>query len=205
MRICRVGLGGAAGFVPQHRKRKNKSDSLEHSGRLTSQLLLATGRSSEVNVTAVPLFDDWLELLGLDSVMTALLAGTISADAAEDAIRAQWESYPDVSQDYVAILEQALYSVDAVRLSIDVQQEAVARFNEAANGFMEASNEIELRFDHEPGRLMTSDEEVEFERLGEMLRTRTERAERELAELVREAEQLQVEVQADSDEGQKGI
>ncbi len=149
-------------------------------------------------MTAVPTFDDWLELLGLDSVMTTLLAGTISADAAEETIRAEWESYPDVSQDYVAILEQAVYAVAAVRLSIDSQQDAVAKFNEASNEFNEAANEIELRFDYEPGRLMTSDEEVEFERLGEELRTRIERAEQE-----REAEQLQEELQAEADDGQE--
>lgn len=133
-------------------------------------------------MAVIPTLDDWLELLGLGSVMTSLFAGEISADAAEDAIRAEWESYPNVSQDYVAILEQAVFVVDAVRRSIEAQQDAIAEFNAAAT-------EFGLSFDIEPGRLMTTDEEVEFERLGDELRHRIEMQETELSRLVRESEQ----------------
>lgn len=133
-------------------------------------------------MAVIPTLDDWLELLGLGSVMTSLFAGEISADAAEDAIRAEWESYPNVSQDYVAILEQAVFAVDAVRRSIEAQQDAITEFNAVAT-------EFGLSFDIEPGRLMTTDEEVEFERLGEELRHRIEMQETELSRLVRESEQ----------------
>lgn len=149
-------------------------------------------------MTALPTFDDWLELLGLDSVMTSLLAGEMSAALAEDAIRARWESYPDVSQDYVAILEQALDVVNAVRLSIVAQQEAVSEFNESAIQF-------QVRFEFEPGRLMTTDEEVEFELLGEELRRRIEITELELAQLEREVEQFQNNVETDTSDAEKMV
>lgn len=149
-------------------------------------------------MTPIPSFDDWLELLGLDSVMAALLGGAITADAAEDAIRARWESYPDVSQDYVAILEQALHTVNAVRLSIEAQQDAVSEFNRLAQDF-------QLRFEAETGRLMTPDEEIDFERLADDLRRRIETAELNQTQLQREVEQSQGEVNTDTSDVEKMV
>lgn len=140
----------------------------------------------------LPDFDDWLELLGLKSTMDSLMAGGITADDAEDAIRAAFESYPDVSQDYVAILEQALIAVAEVRKSIVEQQAAIEDFNRQAEP-------LGLAIAFDSGRLLTADEQVELERRREQLQRSIEEREAELDRLQREAEQLQREVAAEQE------
>lgn len=76
-----------------------------------------------------------MELLGLDSVMSRLFAGEISAASAEDAVQAARETYPNVSQDYVALLDLALDAIGEVRKAIEVQQRSVLEFNQGAEEF----------------------------------------------------------------------
>jgi chromosome segregation ATPase len=141
----------------------------------------------ELLVSDLPDFDDWLELLGLKSTMDSLMSGSVTADDAEEAIRSSFESYPDVSQDYIAILEQALIAVDTVRKSIVEQQQAMEDFNRQAEP-------LGLAIAFDSGRLLTTDEQVELERRREQLQRSIEERQEELARLQREAEQLQREV-----------
>lgn len=143
----------------------------------------------------VPAFDDWMELMGLDSEMSRLLAGQISATAAEDAVQAARETYPDVSQDYIALLDLALDAVGEVRKAIEIQQRAVLEFNQRAE-------EFQLAIHYEPGRLMTEEEETAFNERGEQLRERITAAEADLKRQQRDADQAQREAEARADQAE---
>lgn len=147
------------------------------------------------NPVTVPAFDDWMELLGLESEMSRLLTGQISATAAEDAVQAARETYPNVSQDYVALLDLALDAIGEVRKAIEIQQRAVLQFNRSAE-------EFQLEVPYEPGRLMTEDEENTFNERGEQLQVRLDQAEAGLKRQQRDADQAQREEEVRADQAE---
>lgn len=106
--------------------------------------------------------DDWIELLALDAALTDLRTGRSYPADARRAIDARRDVYPGVLGDYVVVLDALAGQVDAVEAAIDQQNTTLDRFNTeiAAAG---------LRFDWDPGRLLTDAERERIDAIGELL------------------------------------
>ena len=135
----------------------------------------------------LPALETWMQLFGLGSLIPDLFAGKIGPSAADDAILAVRDDYPDVSQDYVALLDQALSLTAMVRRSIEDQNQAIAAFNGEAAAF-------QLFFGHDPDRLLTEDETALLDEIEARLARLLADQEREFQRTEREAEELQNEI-----------
>jgi predicted nucleic acid-binding Zn-ribbon protein len=74
-------------------------------------------------------FRDWLELLGIDGPIDDLLAGGTTLTEARSRAGAARDTWPSVSQDYVAVLDELEPFFGEVADVIDEQLELVDRFN----------------------------------------------------------------------------
>ncbi len=130
-----------------------------------------------------PSFMDWMELIGLHGVINDLFSGELTIGDARSMIDEARDTFPDISQDYIALIERTNEVIKDVQLLIDVQEEAVEEFNEAAR-------EFDLEFDHPGDRLLTSFELVELDRLRDEMEDRMQEVADEIEDLAGEIEDL---------------
>lgn len=137
----------------------------------------------------LPSLEDWMQLLGLTSIVPDLLTGRIGTADAEEAITAAKDQYPDVSQDYVAVLDQALSLIATVKATIDEQSQGIQAFNDAAAPYG-------LYFAHDTERLLTADDAVRLADLQKRLQRLLDQKQQELDRAKRDAEHIQNEISA---------
>lgn len=133
-------------------------------------------------------FFDWLELLGLKAVFDGLVAGRTTAADADDAVEAARDQYPGISQDYIAMLDQARAFIAEMRTVMRAEEDEIRQFNDDA-----ASDDY--YFVYTPGRLLTEDERAWFEELQQRLQADLQQHQATLQQLGRKAGRLNNEIE----------
>lgn len=148
---------------------------------------------------------DWMHLLGTGDVVPDVIAGQITPKDACEALLAVRSDYPNVSQDYVAIIDLAIASLMPIEDMISQQDEAIDAWNAQAarDG---------LRFDHDPGKLLGEDDQHRFDvfidkiaALAESRAREKQRLEREMEKAHEEALDIATEIESDMEDAQQQV
>ncbi len=156
--------------------------------------------------------NNWLELLNLKATFEDLFVGNITTEAAESALDNAILIYPNVSGDYISVLETARGVIGDVRSIITDQGRMVDEFNDAVlqaalDGLTAAGT---LRFNRVDDRLLTIDEigqlEARQEEMAGLIEEisqgqideseEMEQLAEEIAELIEQQEELMAEAEA---------
>lgn len=156
-----------------------------------------TGEAARVTASQ-PSFMDWMELIGLDGVISDLLAGELTIDDARNLIDDARDTFPNISQDYIALIDRTEAVLADVTRMIEEQEDAVDEFNDAASDFG-------IDFDHPGDRLLTSSELFELDRLRDDMEDQMQEIADEIEDIGEEIQDLADEMEDLSSEAESGV
>lgn len=140
-------------------------------------------------MTATATLSDWLEILGLADPFSRLLAGAERFSAIRVTIAAARDVYPDVSQDYIAVLDLASELVDEAERIAAQQAAAVAEFNASV---MDAG----YFFAYDSDRLLSEADREEMAGIAQRIADDLEDLMSEIEGIEDEIEELENEIEA---------